>query len=225
VLARLLIAGLVLLGSATPAPAADWAGEIGLASDYRYRGISLSHRRPVIQGWLSFEHESGAHASLWGTSLGEGPGSLELDATAGFAFDLAETVSIDLSATYYAYSKAGSDNALEATASAELARGPATFSAGASFAPPQPGTRDPKGVKRGNLYAFAGASYTLADTPLTARVQVGREQGPWDGMASGAKWDLAVGLDADLPRARLSAELVGSNADDRALVASLFLSL
>ena len=222
-LALALCAGL----AATPAAAAaaDWSGEIGVVSDYRYRGLSLSNGKPAVQGSLSLEHESGAYAELWASSLtGSGPSRAEVDATAGYAFSLTEELSLDVSATYYAYPGAAGANALELTGMLEASRGPVTASLGLSAAPPQRGTRNEFGARKTNLYAFAGASYELASLPVTVRTSIGYERGPWDMAERSGKWDWSLGGEADFQRVRIGLDIVGSDAGDERLVGTLILA-
>ena len=95
---------------------------IGAVSDYRYRGLSLSDGKPALQGSLALEHESGAYAELWASSLSSGGSApAELDATAGYAFSLTDDVSLDVSATYYAYPGTADANAIELTGMLEAA--------------------------------------------------------------------------------------------------------
>jgi uncharacterized protein (TIGR02001 family) len=211
--------------AATPAAAADWSAEVGLVSDYRYRGLSLSNRKPAVQGSLSLEHESGAYAELWASSLTEsGASKAEIDATAGYAFSLTEALSFDVSATYYAYPGAADANALDLTGTLEAGGGPFTASFGLSVAPPQRGTRDDLGDRKTNVYAFAGASYQLPSVPLTLRTTVGYERGPWD-MAEGAgKWDWSLGGEADFKRFRVGIDFVGSDAGDEKVIGALILA-
>ena len=219
-MALALCAGL----AATPASAADWSAEVGAVSDYRYRGLSLSNGKPAVQGSLSVEHESGAYAQLWASSLaGSSESRAEVDATAGYAFGLTETLSLDVSATYYAYPGAAGANALELTAILEADRGPLTASLGVSVAPPQRGTRDELGARKANLYAFAGMSYELTSLPITLRTALGYERGPWDMAERAGKWDWSLGAEADLDQARIGLDIVGSDAGDESLVGTFIL--
>lgn len=208
------------LAAAAPAEAADWTGEAGVTSDYRYRGLSLSDGKPAAQAQIGAELPSGLYATLWTSTLGGD--SAEVDATAGYAADLGSGLSLDVSATFYAYPDSWSANALATNVELGANRGPVTLTAGASFAPPQGGTRDDAGRKTGNFYAYAGASVAL-DERVTVRAQLGRERGAWDMRLAGAKWDWDLGLDLELERVRFSLEAVGSNAAGDGLVASAFL--
>ena len=77
--------------------------EIGLNSDYRFRGISLSNEKVAVQPTLTLSHESGFYAGVWGSSLPDSPlyGKFELDLYAGFATEIAPGTSVDIGATFY----------------------------------------------------------------------------------------------------------------------------
>lgn len=220
---------IVVLGaiaSAFPgaAQAADWSADLGLVSDYRYRGVSLSGGKPALQGMLGAELTSGFYGELWASTIeNDGAGRIELDGTVGYGVDLTDALSLDLAATYYWYPGHASSNAIELTAAVEGKRGPLTARLGLSVAPPQNGTRDDDGRRRTNVYAVVSASYAVPDTPVSLRAQLGREQGPWDMRFSGAKWDYVIGAEAALKRASVSLDLVGSNAGAAGLVGGLAL--
>jgi uncharacterized protein (TIGR02001 family) len=225
---RLLCAALIALVWGSSAAAADISGETGAVSDYRYRGVSLSHGRPAVQGSLTIEHDSGLYAEMWGSTLGSGnPANVEVDITGGYSADLSEHVSIDLSGTYYAYPKAGSDNYFEAAALATVTHGKGSASVGVSYAPAQSGTRDEIGRESDNIYLFTSAEYEVPKTPVTLKAGLGFERGAFDEVARGGKWDWMLGGEVELKPAKIGLAYVGSDADggDRhALVASLFLA-
>lgn len=81
------ILGLALLATAATAATASAetsiSGNVALASDYSFRGISQTQESPAIQG--GFDVTSGIfYAGTWGSNVDFGPeGSLELDLYAG----------------------------------------------------------------------------------------------------------------------------------------------
>src|SRR3954466_1030180 len=73
---KLALAALSLSGAAfaqTAAPAAPAAPEpdytlaanVGLVSDYRFRGIAQTSKKPALQGGLDFSHKSGFYAGTF----------------------------------------------------------------------------------------------------------------------------------------------------------------
>ncbi|MFZ5660906.1 MAG: TorF family putative porin [Pseudomonadota bacterium] len=82
--------GAVLLGCALPA-SAEISGNVGVVSDYIFRGISQNVGRAVaVQGGLSYSHASGLSLSYWGSSVDYGDlpvgggGGLENDLILGY---------------------------------------------------------------------------------------------------------------------------------------------
>lgn len=69
-------------------PALTVTGGATLASQYRFRGISLSDEKAAIQGTINVNHDSGFYAGLWASSLdgfGElGGSNVELDLYGGY---------------------------------------------------------------------------------------------------------------------------------------------
>lgn len=216
---------LLALVVAAPAAAADLSAELGLVSDYRYRGYTLSEGKPAAQGSLTIEHDSGAYASVWSSTIDEPDfdADVEVDLAAGYWLELSEGLGLDLSATYYVYPSESGSNYVEATALLERTAGPTTLRAGLSYVPRQGGTRDESGRTRANSYLFAGASYQLSDLPLTFRVEIGHERGFFDEVERGGKWDWGLGGTLALEKMRLGVTYSGTDAGPDALVASFFI--
>ena len=78
---------MALLGPlAAPAMAIDLSAEVGLVSEFRYRGYSLSDGNPAVQGSLTLEHDSGAYGSIWSSTIEESgfDADVEIDLTGGY---------------------------------------------------------------------------------------------------------------------------------------------
>jgi len=116
---RYLSAVLGSLVVATPAFAADKSpitGNVGMASDYSWRGISQTARKPATQGGFDFAADSGVYLGIWGSNVnfndeaaavGAGANSyqraqMEGDLYGGFKFK-AGAVEMDLGALHYNY--------------------------------------------------------------------------------------------------------------------------
>lgn len=54
---------------AAPTPAYTLTGNIGVVSDYLFRGVSQTHGRPAIQGGFDFTHSSGIYVGTWLSSI------------------------------------------------------------------------------------------------------------------------------------------------------------
>lgn len=84
-------------------------GGVAAVSDYRFRGVSLSDRKPALQADLTVSHKSGAYASVfvstideYGQDAGGRGATVELDYTAGWAFARAG-LDFDVAASAYTY--------------------------------------------------------------------------------------------------------------------------
>jgi uncharacterized protein (TIGR02001 family) len=92
---------------AEPTPALTATGSLTLASQYRFRGISLSDEEIALQGTVNLNHKSGFYAGVWGSTLdgfGElGGSNLELDLYVGYKRQVVPGVTVDAGLLYYAY--------------------------------------------------------------------------------------------------------------------------
>ncbi len=193
-LAACLVAGLPVAAQAQSAEdeAAEWEidGEVGLFSDYRFRGVSLSGEDPQVTAEVSVAHESGFYAGTWlsNVDLGSGADDLEVDLYAGYATDLGG-VTLDVGALYYLYPSDGSLDYVEFTGSLGTQIGAAEMSVGVAYAPSQ-------GALGGtdNTYVFVAGDLPLGDSPLSLHGSFGFEDGAF---ATNKKdWLLGVSYDA-----------------------------
>lgn len=83
---------------------------VGLFSDYRFRGISQSGKRPAIQGGFDISHESGLYAGVWASSIswiGDGNSAvsapIETDWYAGWKKEFIPDWTIDVGGLQYYY--------------------------------------------------------------------------------------------------------------------------
>jgi uncharacterized protein (TIGR02001 family) len=93
----------------------DWSvtGNAGLFTDYRWRGISQTNRKPAFQGGFDFAHKSGFYLGNWNSNVDANffnGGNLEMDFYGGFkgTFD---TFSYDAGVLYYFYPGSGAGGA------------------------------------------------------------------------------------------------------------------
>jgi len=96
---------------AAPAATPDWtfSPNLGLFSDYRFRGISQTDVKPAFQGGFDISHASGFYAGNWNSNVDAlmyNGANLEMDFYGGYkkTFD---AVGIDLGAIYYYYPGSG----------------------------------------------------------------------------------------------------------------------
>lgn len=92
-----------------PAPAADpLSFNIGVVSDYRYRGISQSRLKPALQGGIDYVSPSGFYIGTWASTIkwikdAGGDAQVEIDVYGGYKTEIAKDVSIDVGLLQYYY--------------------------------------------------------------------------------------------------------------------------
>lgn len=161
-----------------PEPAFKLSGGATLASQYRFRGISLSDEKAAIQGTINLNHESGFYGGFWASSIdgwGElGGSNVELDLYGGWKGEVTKGITLDAGLLYYAYpgSTGGDFEFFEPYANVSGAVGPVTLKVGGAFAPSQ----DALG-NESNLYLFSDASLAIPGTPVTLGAHLGRSKG------------------------------------------------
>jgi len=122
--AALAAPGVVFAADAAPAEAKSphtLTGNFGIFSQYIFRGLTQTDRKPAAQGGFDYSHESGFYAGTWlsniswlkenasnavaGTVQGTygGGGSLEMDIYGGYKWSLPNDVVLDLGTLYYWY--------------------------------------------------------------------------------------------------------------------------
>ena len=88
----LLASGTAAFGQArttAPEPAYTTTFNAGLVTDYRYRGISQSRRKPALQGGADFSHKSGFYVGTWASTIrwiddAGGDADVEVDIYGGY---------------------------------------------------------------------------------------------------------------------------------------------
>jgi len=106
-------ASLPSVSMAQAAPAASaWSlsGNLTIGSEYIYRGIGQTNRKPTLQGGLDAAHSSGFYVGNWNSNVswlsdaaGAISSSLEMDVYGGYKGMLGKSVGFDLGALYYYY--------------------------------------------------------------------------------------------------------------------------
>ena len=89
---------------------AEVTGNLGLTSDYRFRGVSQSQNAPAVQGGVDYAHSSGFYVGNWNSSVSSlmytnGAG-VESDLYAGFKKDIYKGLTIDVGSYNYFYPRA-----------------------------------------------------------------------------------------------------------------------
>lgn len=153
-------------------------GNVVLATDYRFRGLSLSGGDPAIQGTINVNHASGFYVGVWGSNLEQDLfdiyGNMELDVYGGWTGEVASGLTADVGLLYYVYPAGsfGDGNVFEPYASLTAAIGPATAKFGVAYAWNQNslGGTD-------NLYLYTDLGAGIPDTPISLSAHLGYTDG------------------------------------------------
>jgi uncharacterized protein (TIGR02001 family) len=174
--------------------------EVGAASDYRFRGISLSGKDPQVFGEVALSHESGFYGAVWASNVDadlDGSGNnVEVDWTLGYSRDVGP-INLDVGAVYYSYLNRSGLNYFEFYGGIGVPVGNATVTLGAAYAPEQDnlGGAD-------NTYVYISGELPIADTPLTLHGNFGIEDGAFGDSKKdwliGASYDVGGGFTARL---------------------------
>lgn len=104
----LIAAGVMLCGSPIAFAASELTGNIGVTSNYIWRGVTQTNDEAAIQGGIDYTAASNLYAGIWTSSLG-GNNSYELDLYAGYRAKL-ENFLFDVGVILYQYPIKGSGN-------------------------------------------------------------------------------------------------------------------
>lgn len=91
----------------------ELSANVGLTTDYTFRGVTQNRETPALQGGFDYTHDSGMFAGLWGSNVDFADGdeaSIEIDYYAGYAADMSESLSANAAVFYYTYP--GADGSL-----------------------------------------------------------------------------------------------------------------
>jgi uncharacterized protein (TIGR02001 family) len=112
---KLLIA-LMMFAGITVAQA-QVSGNLGLTSDYRFRGVSQTQNAPAVQGGIDYNHVSGLYIGNWNSSVssqlytnGAGVAS---DVYAGFKKQVFGNFTLDVGTMNYFYPRAGTNGSFD----------------------------------------------------------------------------------------------------------------
>jgi uncharacterized protein (TIGR02001 family) len=172
---------------AAPAAADDLGGGFALnggatlVSDYRFRGISQTDKRPAIQGTFSISHKSGFYATVWGSSIDDYVaygGDVELDLIFGYKKTVGSTT-VDTGFLYYYYPGTNGTNANFAEPYFAVTQlvGPVSVKGTIAYAPKQNALSVGNGAEE-NLYLAGDLSYAVPKTPVGLTAHFGHSFGP-----------------------------------------------
>lgn len=97
----------------TKAPEPDYtlSYNVGVVSEYRFRGIAQTSFDPAVQAGVDFAHKSGFYAGVWGSNISwikdyvgtPADGGLEIDLYGGYKGSITKDLSFDVGVIMYQY--------------------------------------------------------------------------------------------------------------------------
>ena len=112
---RTALAAIATLAGLAAAPVAVHAEDapatafnVGVVTDYRYRGISQTRLKPALQGGIDYTNPNGLYLGTWLSTIkwikdAGGKSDAEWDLYGGYKFEVSKGVTLDLGGLYYLY--------------------------------------------------------------------------------------------------------------------------
>ena len=174
--AILATAATAAVGTSTPALAdlSTVEANIGVTSNYLWRGVTQSSNSASVSGGLDWSNDAGFYVGGWVGSLGDddsGFNGAETDIYLGWGGDIADGVAIDVGYIYYLYSE--QDDADFSEIYASISAGAFTLGAAYTVDSQVDETDDnAEAFIEGDIYVYASASTEVAEG-YTAGITIG----------------------------------------------------
>ena len=209
---KILAAAATLTATLLPSVSyADLAYNVGLVSDYRYRGISQTRDKFALQGGLDFT-AGGLYLGLWASQIKwirdfGGDAGLEVDLYGGYKGEIVKDVAYDVGVLTYQYpTNRLNPNANTTEIYGAVSFGPATVKYSHALTNTF-GNPDSKN----SYYLEAGATFDLGGISVVPHIGYQKISGPVGGPASYTDYSLTASK--DFSGLVVSAAIVGTDAD------------
>ncbi len=110
VLSALVFSSAAFAQAKAPEPDYTLGFNVGVVTDYRFRGLTQTSKKAALQGGLDFSHTNGFYLGAWGSNVrwikdfnGATKGSLEIDLYGGYKGSIAPDLGFDLGLITYQY--------------------------------------------------------------------------------------------------------------------------
>lgn len=145
--------------TAMPAAQAEISANIGVTSNYLWRGVTQSNNGAAVSGGIDYSHESGFYLGTWASSIDWGTPGTELDFYGGFAGE-ANGLGYDVGLIYYMYPETEYDGSDFVELYASLSYGAVTGGFAYTIDGDAPDTSP---WSEGDMYYYISAGYDLAE--------------------------------------------------------------
>jgi uncharacterized protein (TIGR02001 family) len=173
-----------VMAADAPASPHTVTSNVGIVSNYVFRGITQTSTQPAIQGGMDYAHASGFYAGVWGSNVNwiqdsvvaTGSATLELDTYLGYKNSFAADFGYDVG--YIRYNYMGDYTVTAPYASADTAEVYAAISYKFLTAKYSYGVLDQfltAPEAKGTSYIELNASYNIPDTTYTVSAHVGKQ--------------------------------------------------
>lgn len=210
----LLALSAALAAAALPtASFADVAFNVGVVTDYRYRGISQSRLKPALQGGVDYSHASGFYLGAWGSTIKwiddwNADSKVEIDVYGGYKGEITKGLGFDVGVLTYIYPSNDFDPSANTTELyGALTYGPATLkyshAVTDTFANPD---------SKNSFYVDLSAGFDVGNgVTVTPHIGYQKIKGPVSDAATYTDWSITVSKDFNglVP----SLAIVGTDAD------------
>ena len=100
------IAAILMLTALPSISYAQFSANIGLVSDYRYRGISQTRLKPAIQGGVDYGLPGGFYVGAWASNIKwikdlGGDANVEIDLYGGYKGEITKELTFDIGVLTY----------------------------------------------------------------------------------------------------------------------------
>ena len=169
--------------AAEAAPAYTVSYNVGLFSQYIFRGLTQTAEKPALQGGVDFSHASGLYVGAWGSNISwledasaYTSSSLELDVYGGYRNTIGETgLGYDVGVLQYIYP--GHNLTANLTANTTELYGALSYKwLQAKFSSVVSDDAFGSEDGTGTYYAELNANIPLADSGITANLHIGRQK-------------------------------------------------
>ena len=155
-----LAMGAALLGSASLAQA-ELSANIGVTSNYLWRGVTQTDDGPAVSGGIDWSHDSGFYLGTWASNIDWGQGNgAEVDFYGGYAGEMGD-FGYDVGLIYYYYPASDYDDSdfieLTLTGSWKFLEAGIAYTLNGQ-------ADDDSPFSDGDLYYHLSASFDLAET-------------------------------------------------------------
>ncbi|NMM14763.1 MAG: hypothetical protein HHJ17_14675 [Rhodoferax sp.] len=218
-----LLAGTAAMAQTTaPTPDYTLSYNVGVTSDYRFRGMAQTSTNPALQAGVDFAHKSGFYVGVWGSNVSwirdyslATDGALEVDLYGGYKGEISKDFTYDLGVITYQYpgNTAANVSATAVNANTTEVYGALTYSIVTAKYSQSTGNFVANANSSNSRYFEVAATFDLG-SGFTLTPHVGRQTIPNVTNNAGDYTDYALTLGKDFGNG-LSASLaaVGTNAN------------